>query len=213
MNAQRMGKTIAKRYVLKSLIGRGGMGSVYLALDKKENREVALKVLRPEFSAEPKSRRRFNKEARAFAYLKHPNIVEVYDFGKDEEGNLYLAIEFVPGVSLRAMRRVQLPLSTILLIMDQLLAALAHAHARGVVHRDLKPENVLVSQLSADDPVQVKLVDFGLASLPQLAPEGSLQTGTVIGTPSYMAPEQARGSKGVVAQAPISMLSGSCSTS
>ncbi|MDX9724236.1 MAG: protein kinase, partial [Myxococcota bacterium] len=198
MNRHQIGNQIAQRYQLRSLIGRGGMGAVYQSLDTKTQRLVALKLIRPEFSSDLKTRRRFNKEARAFAYLKHPNIVEVYDFGQDDDGTLFLAIELVDGHSLRAWRRLALPLSSILSITDQLLAALAHAHARGVIHRDLKPENVLLYLPAEATVPTVKLVDFGLASLPSVARGASQQTGTIIGTPSYMAPEQARPSKGVV---------------
>lgn len=191
-------KRIAQRYDLLAMIGRGGMGAVYRARDLKADRNVALKLIRPEFSSDPKTRRRFNKEARAFAFLKHPNIVEVYDFGQDEDGTLFLAMELVRGVSLRVLKSLDIPLSAIFSIIDQLLAALAHAHARGVIHRDLKPENVLVTQpfLPDDTSPLVKLVDFGLAALP--TQQGLSQTGTLLGTPAYMAPEQARGAKGVV---------------
>ncbi|OIP28993.1 MAG: hypothetical protein AUK47_28615 [Deltaproteobacteria bacterium CG2_30_63_29] len=174
------------------------MGAVYRATDEKAQTEVAVKIVRPEFTADPRTRRRFNKEARAFSYLKHPNIVTVLDFGQDEDGTLYLIMELVEGQSLRSWKEKALPLYTILRIVDQLLDALAHAHARGVIHRDLKPENVLVMRSANGIEPIVKLVDFGLAGLPVVASGASHQTGTIIGTPSYMAPEQARGAKGVV---------------
>lgn len=197
MSQQLPAKLIGQRYNPRALIGRGGMGAVYLADDTVQRRRVALKVIRPEFSSDPRTRRRFNKESRAFAYLKHPNIVEVYDFGQDaEDGTLYLAMELVKGYSLRVLRHVDLPLAQVIEIIDQLLGALAHAHARGVIHRDLKPENVLVAQFEGSTDPVVKLVDFGLASLPTM--NEMSHTGSILGTPSYMAPEQARGPRGVV---------------
>jgi eukaryotic-like serine/threonine-protein kinase len=197
MTQQSPAKLIAQRYSTRALIGQGGMGAVYLADDLQMRHRVALKVIRPEFSSDPRTRRRFNKESRAFAYLKHPNIVEVYDFGQDAaDGTLYLAMELVKGYSLRVLRHVELPLFQIVHIIDQLLGALAHAHARGVIHRDLKPENVLVTQADDDTNPIVKLVDFGLASLPTM--NEMSHTGSILGTPSYMAPEQARGPRGVV---------------
>jgi len=198
MNSQSFGKRIAQRYTRHALIGQGGMGKVYRAEDIKTGREVALKVIRGQYNTDAKTRRRFFKEARALAHLKHPHIVEIYDFGHDDEGNLFLAMELVEGYSLRALQSSMLPLFQILNVVDQLLQALAHAHARGVTHRDLKPENVLITQSLPDTTPIVKLVDFGLARLGGAGSVNMSQTGSVIGTPSYMAPEQARGRRGVV---------------
>ncbi|GEM_PF-5942589 len=193
------GYQLTERYVIQSLIGRGGMGEVYLAFDQHVRREVALKLIRPELSMEPKMRRRFYKEARAFSYLKHENIVEIFDFGQSNDGRLYLSMEYVKGESLRDLRKLALPTSVVIDLVCQLLDALAHAHARGIVHRDLKSENVLVKM--RDAKLMVKLVDFGLAALPQFAAGHETGSGAILGTPGYMAPEQVRGNRGTVGPA------------
>lgn len=199
MQEIRQGLQITDRYVVQSLIGRGGMGEVYLAIDEQTRRKVALKLIRPELSMEPKMRRRFYKEARAFSYLKHENIVEIFDFGQTAEQRLYIAMEYVNGESLRDLRKLALPMSVVIDLICQLLDALGHAHARGIVHRDLKSENVLVRM--RDGKLLVKLVDFGLAALPQFALGNETGTGAILGTPGYMAPEQVRGNRGTVGPA------------
>jgi serine/threonine protein kinase/Flp pilus assembly protein TadD len=188
-------------YQVLAKIGEGGMGIVYSALDARLGRTVALKVLPPGKSNDPKRRQRFLREARAAAALNHPNIVGIYDIGHDH-GVDFIAMELVAGRSLyQLMRRAQLPLSEILSYSSQIASALAKAHAAGVVHRDLKPGNVMIT-----DEGSVKLLDFGLAQLnpvltvadaglqEETATESAItEMGVAVGTLQYMSPEQARG--------------------
>ncbi|MFA5624215.1 MAG: protein kinase [Bradymonadales bacterium] len=188
-----IGKEIESRYVVISKLGGGGMGSVYLAKDMQRNgKEVALKLIRQELCGDAKMRRRFVKEAQAFHYLNHPNIVQVERFGQTADGQLYMVMEYIRSCSMQSMRDVILPFRLIIDLSKQLLDALAHSHIRGIIHRDLKPANILLCPLS-NKTIFLKLVDFGIASLPQFAQSGEEFTRTVLGTPYYMAPEQSRG--------------------
>ncbi len=172
-------------------IGRGGMGVVYKARQKNLDRFVALKVLSPEVAGAPGFAERFAREARAMARLNHPNIVSVYDFGsvKHSDAELcYLTMECVEGSNLRGLLK-QLTAAQALAIVPQICEALQYAHDLGIVHRDIKPENILI-----DKKGRVKIADFGLAKLLQQAKAPTDYTLTrpdlVMGTPSYMAPEQ-----------------------
>lgn len=175
-------------YRITDLVGRGGMGSVYRAWDEGLRRELALKVLRLDRTADPRETERFAREVRLAARLSHPNIVSVYGAGS-EEGYLYLAMELVEGDSLRALlrrRKTSLPIEQALAIGAQILAGLQAAHERAIIHRDIKPENIL---LKADNTV--KVVDFGVAKL-----EGGTvltRADEILGTVEYMAPEQILG--------------------
>ena len=175
------------RYEIVKLVGRGGMGEVYAAYDRALDRQVALKLVRLDYSHDPQMRQRFYKEARALLLLRQPHIVEAYDFGMTGKEQLYLSMELVRGRSLYALRHTPLPLSAILDVVCQLLRALGHAHARGIVHRDIKPENVLIS--ICDEALFAKLVDFGLAMRPANSLYDAAETVT-FGTPGYIAPEQ-----------------------
>lgn len=188
------------QYEILDQIGKGGMGVVYLARDVRLGRTVALKVLPPGQSADPKRKQRFLREARAAAALNHPNIVGLYEIGADR-GVDFIAMEFVPGESLHAkIQRGRLALAEISSYAAQIAAALAKAHASGVVHRDLKPGNIMITPEG-----EVKLLDFGLAQLshhqtPSKADSEKTETlseltqiGSVQGTVAYMSPEQARG--------------------
>lgn len=187
------GQEIEGRYFVKSKLGSGGMGTVYLAADKQQGgKDVALKLIRHELCRDSKMRRRFVKESQIFSYLSHPHIVKVEHFGQTSEEQLYMVMEYIPSVSLQDLRSLTLPYSLIVNIMVQLLEALSHSHLRGIIHRDLKPANVLLSPLG-NGTIFVKLVDFGIASLPSFAKGGEEFTRTVLGTPYYMAPEQSRG--------------------
>jgi predicted ATPase/serine/threonine protein kinase len=180
-------------YDVVSLIGRGGMGEVYLANDSRLGRKVAVKLLRPALTPRADATRRFEQEARAASSLNHPNIVTIYEIG-EHQGRRFLAMEFVEGQSLAALTGRGSPLERVARIGAQLAQALATAHAAGIVHRDIKPENVLLR-----DDGYVKLLDFGLARLlpaaRTLRADSASETGAdmILGTPRYMSPEQARG--------------------
>ncbi|MDQ2937143.1 MAG: protein kinase, partial [Acidobacteriota bacterium] len=179
------GTVLLSRYRLDSEIGRGGMGIVYRATDLELMREVAVKVL-PGTSSSPDARQRLIREARAAAALNHPHIISVHDVG-EAEGVPFFVMELVHGPSLSKARPLELP--RIVEIAGQICAALEHAHAHSIVHRDLKPDNVLLSTASGTG--SVKLADLGLA-LPAYGARIS-RTGIIVGTASYMAPEQALG--------------------
>lgn len=190
--SQVLGKLIAGRYRVDALIGAGGAGSVYRATQEPLNRTVAVKTLRAELACNPSLRRRFEREARAIASLHHVNIATVHDFGTDDDGDLYLAMEFVEGTSLAELLESEtVSFSTLRRIFDQILAGLAHAHGRGVIHRDVKPANVLI-QVDEDGEPLVKIVDFGIATQADRA-QAELPSEGIVGTPHFMAPEQARG--------------------
>ena len=173
------------RYDIVREIGRGGMAIVYLARQTDLDRVVALKELAAFHAADPAFAERFVRESRIAGSLSHPNIVTVHDF-LEHEGTPYIAMEYVEGGSLRPLVR-DLELAQIAGVLECILAGLAHAESRGIVHRDLKPENVMVT---ADG--SVKIADFGIAkALNQAATSHLSATGTAMGTPAYMAPEQA----------------------
>ena len=175
------------------------MGAVYRAEQISLKRIVALKMLRPELSAEPGMVRRFNAEAELAAKLSHPNTVTLFDFGQDAEGCLFIAMEYLEGRSLREVLTREGPLAPerALAICQQLCASLADAHSRGIVHRDLKPDNVMLLERGRQSDV-VRVLDFGIA---KLRDEGGVtampmtRAGDMLGTPQYMAPEQIRGEK------------------
>ncbi|MGQ0736447.1 MAG: serine/threonine-protein kinase [Acidobacteriota bacterium] len=182
-------------YQVLSLLGRGGMGVVYLAQDTRLGRRVAVKLLPAELTADPDRVRRFEQEARAASSLNHPNIVTIHDIGESEAGR-YIAMELVDGRTLRALLAGGRPaLEAVVRLGEQIARALAVAHAAGIVHRDVKPENVMVR----DDGL-VKVLDFGLARLTQqpqvsasmAATAPATEVGTLLGTTRYMSPEQAR---------------------
>jgi hypothetical protein len=185
-------------YEILAPIGAGGMGEVYRARDRRLGRDVAVKVLPAELSADSGRLRRFEKEARSASSLNHPNIVTVYDIGTSESVS-YIAMELVEGVTLRQMLAGgSLPLKKLLGVAAQVAGGLARAHEAGIVHRDVKPENVMVTEDGL-----AKILDFGLAKL-TLAGEwgegtqaptvsGATEPGMVVGTVAYMSPEQALG--------------------
>jgi tRNA A-37 threonylcarbamoyl transferase component Bud32 len=176
-----------ERYRVERRLGRGGMATVYLARDTSLDRPVALKVLAEHLADDEDFRRRFLREARLAARLVHPNVVQVYDVGEGERGP-YIVMEYVEGETLsdELRRRGRLPPAEVVEIGIQLCAALAAAHAEGLVHRDIKPQNVL---LRPDG--QVKIADFGIAR--SVDATRQTEVGTVLGTAAYLAPEQARG--------------------
>jgi predicted Ser/Thr protein kinase len=170
-----------------TLIGKGGMGAVYKARQPALDRYVALKILPPQIASGPGFADRFNREARALARLSHPNIVAVHEFGQ-ANGLPYLIMEFVDGLNLRQLERAgKLSPREALQIVPQICEALQFAHDEGIVHRDIKPENILL-----DEKGRVKIADFGIAKIIGREAElGLTETGRTIGTPQYMAPEQA----------------------
>jgi predicted Ser/Thr protein kinase/tetratricopeptide (TPR) repeat protein len=182
MNLDHIGK-----YRVVGAIGKGAMGEVYKAKDPLLNRYVAIKTIAPALAADPDFRRRFQREAQSAAQLSHTNIVTVFDFG-EEDGLTYMAMELLEGRDLKeVVRSRDLRLADRISVMDQICDGLAFAHAKGVVHRDLKPGNI---HLRPDG--RVKILDFGLA---RLGASDITKTGTVLGTPHYMSPEQVRGQK------------------
>jgi eukaryotic-like serine/threonine-protein kinase len=202
-----IGRTIADKYAIESLIGRGAMGSVYRARQTALDKPVAVKVMHRWLEAEDSFSARFHREARAAARLDHPNSIRVTDFGEEPDGLLYIIMELAEGRDLERVAAESFPLpdARVADILSQVLAALGVAHDLGVVHRDLKPENILVLP-GIDDrnqPVDVvKVCDFGIATIaePRSDPEGKSKprssitaTGHLVGTPEYMSPEQAQG--------------------
>ena len=185
-----VGELIAGRYELEELVGAGGMSSVYRAHDRLLERDVAMKVLHEQYTADGEYVERFRREARAVAQLSHPNIVTVIDRG-EQDGRQYIVFEYVDGENLKALvdRVGPLPEGEAIELALQVARALGFAHDQGLVHRDVKPQNVLLA-----DGGGAKVTDFGIArSLGVQA--GLTQTGTVMGTSDYIAPEQARGSR------------------
>src|SRR5947209_6392415 len=168
-------------------IGKGGMGAVYKARQPALDRLVALKILPPQVASGPGFAERFNREARALAKLSHPNIVAVHEFGQ-VNGLPFFIMEFVDGLNLRQLERAgKLQPREALQIVPQICEALQFAHDEGIVHRDIKPENILL-----DKKGRVKIADFGIAKIIGREAElGLTETGGTIGTPQYMAPEQA----------------------
>lgn len=196
---------VAGRYVLNQLLGRGGVGEVWRATQQPLGRVVALKLLREEYAGNPQIMRRFGREARAASGLAHPNIASVFDHGTDDLERLYIAMELIEGISLTEAIEKGLSVRNTLELADQLLAGLAHAHARGVIHRDLKPDNIVLAGAHLPESIGIpKLVDFGIATVAGLASEDAddepterrdTMRGEVIGTPRYMSPEQAMGER------------------
>jgi len=197
----RVGALLNGRYELLRLVGAGGMGAVYEARNTWTGRRVAIKVLHPAFAQNEEVLARFFREAQAATRIAHPSIVEVLDLGQDGvDGVYYIVQEFLEGRDLRAemdevgamspRRAVEL--------MAPVMAALAAAHAKGVVHRDIKPENIFIAH-GPDGAVTPKLIDFGISKMVDLEPDLLRRTtpGTTLGTPYYMSPEQCRGDAGL----------------
>jgi serine/threonine-protein kinase len=186
-------REVGAQYQIVRTIGRGGMGTVYLARDLALHRVVAIKVLRQEFRARPEDCERFRREARMTARLSHPNIVPVHAFGESDQ-LLYFVMKYVDGESLaeRLRREGRVSSGEARRILAELALALDYAHRQGVVHRDLKPENILIERESG----RPLLADFGVAALRSLDPAPA-EAGRAFGTPHYMSPEQLVGELGV----------------
>ncbi|HFI0237516.1 TPA: Stk1 family PASTA domain-containing Ser/Thr kinase [Streptococcus suis] len=188
-----IGKIFAGRYRIVRQIGRGGMADVYLARDLiLDGEEVAVKVLRTNYQTDQIAIQRFQREARAMAELDHPNIVRISDIG-EEDGQQYLAMEYVNGLDLKRYIKENAPLSNdvAVRIMGQILLAMRMAHTRGIIHRDLKPQNVILTSNGV-----AKVTDFGIAVA--FAETSLTQTNSMLGSVHYLSPEQARGSKATI---------------
>jgi serine/threonine-protein kinase len=195
-----LGRTIAGKYTIESRVGGGGMGSVYRARQAGLDKIVAVKVLHRELMAEPTFATRFKREATSASRIDHKSSLRVLDFGEEPDGLLYIAMEFLEGKTLFKILREEAPLAPgrIVDLARQVLAALAAAHDLGIVHRDLKPENVVILPGKDDDgsPTElVKVCDFGIAKLQSRGEVDEKLTleGSIVGTPEYLSPEQARG--------------------
>jgi eukaryotic-like serine/threonine-protein kinase len=184
-----VGEKIAGRYEVEELVGHGGMSSVYKAHDSLLERNVALKVLHEQYNTDEDFVERFKREARSVAQLQHPNIVTVIDRG-EAEGRQYIVFEYIDGENLKELvvRKGRLDVREALEIALEVARGLAFAHENGIIHRDVKPQNVL---LNGDG--KAKVTDFGIAR--SLDVDGMTQTGTVLGTSNYIAPEQASGNR------------------
>ncbi|MFO0558303.1 MAG: serine/threonine-protein kinase [Polyangiales bacterium] len=201
---ERIGTTLSGKYVLDAVIGRGGMGTVFAGHHALSSRAVAVKVLHPQHVRDPVAVRRFLNEARTAAAFRHANVVDVLDVDVLDDGTVFLVLELLEGETLgELLSRVgKLSLDETLSILVPVLKALSHAHRLNIVHRDLKPDNIFLTPgKKSSFPV---LLDFGIAKMLD-APEQSIETvtGTIIGTPQYMAPEQALGSSENTAQLDI----------
>ncbi len=199
-----LGRVVAGKFTIEEHVGGGAMGEVFRARHIVLDTVIALKIMRQDIAKDPMFKERFYREAKAASRLDHPNSVRVLDFGVESDGLVYIAMEYLHGRDLLAVLRDEWPFSDerIVDILVQTLAAVSVAHELGIVHRDLKPENIMVS-IGADDegtrPYHVKVCDFGIAKLSD--PRGFqtdsgkalTSSGTLIGTPEYMSPEQSRG--------------------
>ncbi len=183
-------KALGPNYELGRLIGRGGYAEVFRVRDRKLNRDLAIKVLRPDLIMTPSLLTRFRREAQAVAALRHPAIVPVYDVG-ESDGICYIVMPLIEGESLKAVlqRQRRLPIAEVQRIVFEAAGALAVAHQASVVHRDIKPENIMLEGKER----QIRLMDFGIAKAVDSGEKDLTGTGVVVGTPQYMSPEQATG--------------------
>ncbi len=188
-----LGELLGGRFLVLKKIGAGGMGAVYRARQEGMDRDVAVKVLLGDLTENDTVLRRFTLEALAVSRLKHPNTIQIFDYGTTPQGNPYIAMEMLEGATLHdVLRRDRpLPIRRALRIMAQVAASLGEAHGKGIVHRDLKPENIFLIDVSGN-PDFVKVLDFGVAKMADSKDEkGTLtQAGSIFGTPRYMSPEQ-----------------------
>ncbi len=187
-----LGVEIDGRFRIDSILGAGGMGAVFRATQLSVQREVAIKILRPELTDREEFFARFFREARVVSDLEHPNVVRLIDFGQDTDRDLlFLVMELVRGVALEELvQQGRLSQAMALEVVHQISGALTEPHRRGIIHRDLKPENLIVVPVS-DGSVQVKVLDFGIAQVME-AETKLTQTGATYGTPAYMAPERSQ---------------------
>ncbi|HVJ21589.1 MAG TPA: serine/threonine-protein kinase, partial [Polyangiaceae bacterium] len=200
-----VGTTVAGKYRIDRLLGRGGMGAVFQATNTVINKRVALKFLSDDAAEDGQSAQRFQREAEAASLVESEHIVQIFDFGSTEDGLPFLVMELLHGQDLRQkLKQVErLDVATAAGITLQLLRALVRAHAAGIVHRDLKPDNVFLCERDGGDPL-VKIVDFGISKLSRKNTLDTLtRRGTILGTAFYMSPEQAQGLEEVDARADL----------
>jgi Protein kinase domain len=191
-----LGRIIDRKYRLTRLLGEGGMGAVFEAEHTLIERKVAVKVMHPEILSIPEAVTRFFREAQASSAIGHPNIIEIQDVGKEEDGTVFIVMELLKGQSLKDLLEEKTVLSAghAASIVLQVLSALGAAHEKDIIHRDMKPDNVFLA-IDQRNRQEVKVLDFGIAKVHGAleGDQGLTKTGTVLGTPNYMAPEQARG--------------------
>jgi eukaryotic-like serine/threonine-protein kinase len=188
-----VGKVIDGRYEIQQRVGEGGMGVVYRARQISIDRIIALKMLNQQMAGDPTWVQRFYNEAKACSRLQHPNTIRMFDFGQTSDARLFMTMEFLDGISLRAaLAQGPLAPQRVVKILIQCCASLAEAHSIGIIHRDIKPDNVFLLNM-AGSPDFVKLLDFSVAKLLE-GDRMKTQAGVVFGTPQYMSPEQGRGS-------------------
>ncbi|WP_422924906.1 serine/threonine-protein kinase [Singulisphaera sp. PoT] len=194
------------QYRLGRLIGTGGMGDVYLAEHQLLKRDCAVKLIRPDVVLRAGTLERFEREVRINATLSHPNTVEIFDYGRTEDGTYYYVMEFLPGMSLAELveRHGPLPPERAVYLLRQVAMALHEAHGAGLIHRDIKPSNIFAAKRGGMDDV-AKLLDFGLVSASAMTANASQPSdeGQILGTPLYMSPEQASGSRKLDARSDI----------
>ncbi len=190
--SSRVGTVIKERWRLEAVLGIGGMATVYVAIHQRNRKRVAIKMLHAEMSADPQVTMRFTREGYVANTVRHPGAVSVIDDDTTEDGAPFLVMELLEGQTVDSLweKSGKLAPSDVLAITNQLLDVLAAAHAKGVLHRDLKPENLFLTKDG-----QLKVLDFGIARLRELAAgqsPGATCAGSLLGTPAFMAPEQAR---------------------
>jgi serine/threonine-protein kinase len=194
-----LGKTLGNKYRVVKLLGEGGMGAVYMGDQQlgTKTRHVAIKTLHPHLSKDPKVLARFEREVGTVAELEHPNTIQVYDFGKTDDGILYIVMEFIQGMNLADLleKNGAMEPARVEKILNQICGSLEEAHGRGIVHRDLKPDNIVLTERAGQKDF-VKVLDFGIAKRSGEADQNEqklTQQGMVLGTPPYMSPEQFTG--------------------
>jgi serine/threonine protein kinase len=191
-----VGKVLGEAYQVVRLVGEGGMGRVYEAKHLRlKDRRFAIKVLHPELARDAEVVARFQREAESASSIGHPNVIDVYDVHKTPDGLPYMVGEFLEGheLGMQLEHQSRVEVSTAVHIARQVCRALSAAHKKGIVHRDMKPENVFL--VEHDGAVTVKVIDFGISKVGQSGKTNLTKTGMIMGTPSYMSPEQARGDK------------------
>ncbi len=205
MNIDHSGEILDGRYEVVRLLGRGGMGSVYLGRHIKLGKRVAVKFLHARYATSPDLVKRFEREARAASLIAHSNIVDVLDVGVSKSGDPYMVMEYLEGESLAELldRKGPIDLSAACGVLEPVLLALTATHDQGIIHRDLKPDNVFLLHEKGKPPV-VKLIDFGISKFVGDRQRSAVtQTGAMIGTPAYMSPEQVLGDKDIDCRADL----------